>query len=70
MVFGYVGYATPAIDELTDVLHAALAKQVASGRRRCDVRFLARAGEFSSERMAERVANAWRGLLASDPKTY
>jgi teichuronic acid biosynthesis glycosyltransferase TuaC len=30
----------------------------------------ARASEFSAERMAARVADAWRSLLASDPKTY
>jgi len=30
----------------------------------------ARAGEFSSELMAERVAAAWRSLLATDPSTY
>ena len=29
----------------------------------------ARAAEFSSELMAERVADAWRALLATDPKT-
>ena len=46
VVFGYVGYPTAAIDELTGVLRAALERQVASGRRRCDIRFLARAGEL------------------------
>jgi glycosyltransferase involved in cell wall biosynthesis len=30
----------------------------------------ARAAEYSSELMAERVAAAWRELLASDPETY
>jgi teichuronic acid biosynthesis glycosyltransferase TuaC len=29
-----------------------------------------RAGEFSAERMADRVACAWRSLLATDPATY
>jgi teichuronic acid biosynthesis glycosyltransferase TuaC len=29
-----------------------------------------RAGEFSSERMAARVAQAWRALLATGPQTY
>ncbi len=29
-----------------------------------------RAAEFSSERMAEHVAAAWRSLLASEPETY
>lgn len=29
-----------------------------------------RAGEFSSERMAARVADAWRTLLATGPQTY
>ena len=28
-----------------------------------------RAAEFSSERMAERVADAWRSLLAGDPRS-
>jgi hypothetical protein len=46
VVFGYVGYPAPAVDELTSVLRDALASRVASGRRRCDVRFLARAGEL------------------------
>jgi hypothetical protein len=46
VVFGYVGYPASAADELTSVLRAALASRVASGRRRCDIRFLAGAGEL------------------------
>jgi hypothetical protein len=46
VVFGYVGYPAPAVAELTGVLREALASHVASGRRRCDIRFLARAGEL------------------------
>jgi hypothetical protein len=42
-VLGHVGYAAPAIEELTTVLRGVLADGAASGRRRCDVRFQARA---------------------------
>jgi len=42
-VLGHVGYAAPAIEELTTVLRGVVADGAASGRRRCDVRFQARA---------------------------
>jgi glycosyltransferase involved in cell wall biosynthesis len=47
---------------------AALAPALADADPRVAGR--ARAAEFSSELMAERVADAWRALLATDPKTY
>jgi glycosyltransferase involved in cell wall biosynthesis len=47
---------------------AALAPALANADPRVAGR--ARAAEYSSERMAERVAAAWRTLLASDPETY
>jgi hypothetical protein len=45
-VLGHVGLAKAAIDELARELHGALADGTAAGRRRCDVRFLAHAGEL------------------------
>jgi glycosyltransferase involved in cell wall biosynthesis len=47
---------------------AALAPALANADPRVAGR--ARAAEYSSERMAERVAAAWRTLLATDPETY
>ena len=43
---GQSGYATSAIDALAGELHAALAERVSDGRRRCEVRFLAGAGQL------------------------
>ena len=43
-VLGHVGYHSSAIDALTGELGAALTERSASGGRRCEVRFLARAG--------------------------
>ncbi len=51
-----------------DLWAAALAPVLADPDPRVAGR--ARAGEFSSERMAERVATAWRSLLATDSETY
>ena len=45
-VLGQCGYATSAIDALTGELGAALAERVSEGRRRCDVRFRAEAGQL------------------------
>ena len=45
-VLGHVGYQSSAIDALTGQLGAALIDRVASGGHRCEVRFLARAGEL------------------------
>jgi teichuronic acid biosynthesis glycosyltransferase TuaC len=47
---------------------AALAPMLAEADPRIEGR--ARASEYSSERMARRVAAAWRTLLASDRETY
>jgi hypothetical protein len=38
-VFGYVGYAPGASDDLAGVMRKALAERVAAGQRRCTVRF-------------------------------
>ena len=46
VVLGHVGYAAAVKDDLTRVLHAALAERVASGQRRCTVRFLAGDGQL------------------------
>jgi hypothetical protein len=46
VVLNHAGYAAPAIEELTDVLRGVLADGAASGQRRCDVRFQAKAGEL------------------------
>jgi hypothetical protein len=40
-VLGHVGYAAPAIAELTTAMAAAVTAGGAAGRRRCDVRFVA-----------------------------
>jgi len=45
-VLVYVGLAQPAIDDVSGALRTALAKVAAAGRHRCDVRFLARAGQL------------------------
>ena len=45
-VLGHVGYHSSAIDALIGQLGAALAERAANGRRRCEVRFRARAGEL------------------------
>jgi hypothetical protein len=45
-VLGHVGYAAPAIEELTTILRGVVADGAASGRRRCGVRFQARSGEL------------------------
>jgi hypothetical protein len=45
-VLGHVGCDSQAIDALTGQLGAALADRGANGRRRCEVRFCARAGEL------------------------
>ena len=51
-----------------DVWSRALAPHLAASDPRVEGR--ERAGEFSSERMAARVADAWRDLLATDRRTY
>jgi hypothetical protein len=43
-VLGHVGYQSSAIDALTGQLGAALTERAASGRHRCEVRFVAHAG--------------------------
>ena len=45
-VLGHVGYANSAIDALTNELRAALAERVSDGKRRCEVRFRAEAGQL------------------------
>ena len=45
-VLGHVGCGSPAIDDLTGQLGAALEARAAGARRRCEVRFRARAGEL------------------------
>jgi len=45
-VLGHLGLTHAAIEELAGALHRALADGTAAGRRRCDVRFLAHAGEL------------------------
>ena len=40
-VLGHVGYAPPAIEELTTTLRGVVADGSAGGPRRCDVRFQA-----------------------------
>jgi hypothetical protein len=45
-VLGQVGYASSAIDALTGELRAALAERVSDGKRRCDIRFEAKAGQL------------------------
>ena len=45
-VLGHVGYAHSAIDALAGELCAALAERVDGGKRRCEVRFRAEAGQL------------------------
>ena len=45
-VLVHVGLDGPAIDELSRALRGALGDSAAAGRHRCDVRFLAHAGEL------------------------
>jgi len=45
-VLGHVGYGAPAVAELTSALTAAISRGGASGRRRCDVRFVAGGGQL------------------------
>ena len=45
-VLGHVGYAGSAIDALTGQLRSALAERVGGGKRRCEVRFRAEAGQL------------------------
>ena len=45
-VLGHVGYQLSAIDALAGELGAALSERAANGGKRCEVRFLARAGEL------------------------
>jgi hypothetical protein len=45
-VLGQVGYASSAIDALAGELKAALTERVADGKRRCEVRFRAGAGQL------------------------
>jgi hypothetical protein len=45
-VFGHAGCAAGDVAEVTAALQSALAKGAAGGRRRCDVRFQAHAGEL------------------------
>ena len=45
-VLGQCGYATSAVDALAGELHVALADRISDGRRRCEVRFRAEAGQL------------------------
>ena len=45
-VLGHVGYAHSAIDALTGQLKTVLSDRVADGKRRCEVRFRAEAGQL------------------------
>jgi hypothetical protein len=45
-VLGHVGYAAPAVAELTRALADAVAQGGARGTRRCDVRFVAHGGHL------------------------
>jgi hypothetical protein len=45
-VMRQIGYESGVTDELTNVLHAALAQRVAGGQRHCTVRFLAGGGQL------------------------
>jgi len=58
-VLGHVGFAPPAIAELTDALRGALANGAPPGQRRCDVRFVAQAGELQIV-VARAGATEWR----------
>ena len=45
-VLGQIGYANSAIAALTGQLRAALAERVSGGKRCCEVRFQAQAGQL------------------------
>jgi hypothetical protein len=45
-VLGYVGYAASAVDALSSELRTALVERAANGQRRCEVRFVAHAGQL------------------------
>jgi hypothetical protein len=45
-VLGHIGYGASAIDALAAELGAALAERAANGHHRCEVRFLAGAGNL------------------------
>jgi hypothetical protein len=45
-VLGHVGYTAAASEDLSRALHAALTSRLASGERRCTVRFLASGGQL------------------------
>jgi hypothetical protein len=45
-VLGHVGYAAPAVAELTSALSGALAQGGAQGARRCGIRFVAHDGQL------------------------
>jgi hypothetical protein len=58
-VFGHAGYAAGDVAEVTAALQGALAKGAAGGRRRCDVRFQAHAGELQVTLLFD-GGSAWR----------
>jgi hypothetical protein len=45
-VLGQIGYASSAIEAVSGELGAALTERTANGRGRCEVRFIANAGEL------------------------
>ena len=45
-VLDHVGYAAPAVAEMTAALSAALSQDGTKGARRCDVRFVVRRGQL------------------------
>ena len=45
-VLGQTGYASSAIDALCSQLRTALSERAANGQVRCEVRFIAHAGEL------------------------
>jgi hypothetical protein len=45
-VLAHIGYASSAIDALSGELVTALTERAANGQRRCEVRFIAHAGEL------------------------
>jgi hypothetical protein len=58
-VLGHVGYGAPAVAEMTRALAAAVSPSGANGARRCDVRFVAHAGELQIV-VARAGAAEWR----------
>ena len=58
-VLGHVGYAEPAIAELTRQLHDAVVSGGGNGRRRCDIRFVAQGGSIQIV-LARPGAAEWR----------